>query len=101
MQSNEDVGDTVKSSKFRKKLYVSGISKKQNLANTVKSYAMSNLHTKYKILQKVKIFQQKQIARGMNVNQKSSTLTQCLNVFDKKKHLVVLFICVLSVYRHG
>ena len=56
--------------KFTKKLHVSSIFKKQNLANTLKSYAMSNLHTQYKILQKVKILWQKQKAKGINVNKK-------------------------------
>ena len=67
-----------------KKLHLYSTFKKQNLTNTLKSYAMRNLQTKYKILQRVKIMQQKHIARAKNVNQKSSTLTQCLNVFNQK-----------------
>ena len=53
---------------FVKKVHVSSIFKKQNIGNTLKSYAMSNLRTKYKILQKVKILQQKQKAKGINMN---------------------------------
>ena len=60
---------------FIKKSHVSSILMKQNLANALKSYAMSNLCTKYKILQK---------AKRINVNQKSNTLTQCLHVFNQK-----------------
>ena len=61
---------------------------------------MSNLGAKYKILEKVKILQQKHKAKGMTVNQKSGTLSQCLKIFNQK-HLVVLFMYVLSVCRHG
>ena len=76
-----------------RKLHVSIIFKRQNLSNTLKSYAMSNLHTKYKILEKVKILRQKQIAKGMNVNQESGTLTQCLNVFDQKTSSGPIYVC--------
>ena len=74
----------VRDLKVTKKLHVSSIFKRKNLANTLKSYSMSNLCTKYKILQKVKILQQKHLAKGNNVNQKSSTLTQCFNLFNQK-----------------
>ena len=49
------INTNVKSRNFKKKLHVSRILHKQNLANTLKSYAMCNLRTKYKILQRVKI----------------------------------------------
>ena len=65
----------LKDAKVTKKLHVSSIFKRHSLANTLKSYAMRNLCTKYKILQKVQILQQKHKAKGMNVNQKSSILT--------------------------
>ena len=57
---------------------------------------MSNLRTKYNILQKVKFFQQKQIATGMNVNPKSTTLTQCLNIFNKKTSSGPICVCTVS-----
>ena len=49
------ISTNVKNRNFQKKLHVSRILQKQNLANTLKSYAMCNLQTKYKILQRVKI----------------------------------------------
>ena len=49
------INTNVKSRNFQKKLHV---------ANTLKSYAMCNLQTKYKILQRVKILQQKHISRN-------------------------------------
>ena len=78
------INTNVKSRNFQKKLHVSTILQKQNLANTFKSYAMCNLRTKYKILQRVKIMRQKQISKGINNNRKSITLTQCLKVFNQK-----------------
>ena len=78
------INTNVKSRNFQKKLHVSMILQKQNLANTLKSYAMCNLRTKYKILQRVKIMRQKRISKGINNNRKSITLTQCLKVFNKK-----------------
>ena len=48
-------GTLKREKKVTKKLHVYGMFKKQNLADTLKSYAMRNLQTKYKILQKVKI----------------------------------------------
>ena len=62
------INTNVKSRNFQKKLHVSTILQKQNLANNLKSYAMCNLRTKYKILQRVKIMQQKQISKGINNN---------------------------------
>ena len=62
------INTNVKSRNFKKKLHVSMILQKQNLANTSKSYAMCNLRTKYKILQRVKIMRQKQISKGINNN---------------------------------
>ena len=62
------INTNVKSRNFQKKLHVSRILPKQNLANTLKSYAMCNLRAKYKILQRVKIMQQKQISQGININ---------------------------------
>ena len=56
------INTNVKSRYFWKKLHVSSILQKQNLANTLKSYAMCNLRTKHKILQRVKTMQQKQIS---------------------------------------
>ena len=94
------INTNVKSRNFQKKLHVSTILQKQNLANTLKSYAMCNLRTKYKMLQRVKIMQQKQISKGINNNRKSITLTQCLKVFNQKTSTgPVMF--VLYVYRHG
>ena len=55
------INTNVKSRNCQKKLHVSRILQKQNLANTLKSYAMCNLQTKYKILQRVKIMQQTDI----------------------------------------
>ena len=69
----------------------------QNLANTLKSYAMCNLQTKYKILQKVKIMQQKQISKGINTNQKSITLTQCLKVFNQKTSTGPIYVCTVCL----
>ena len=86
--------------KGTKKLYVYSMFNKQNLANTLKSYAMRNLQTKYKILQRVKIMQWKHIARAMNVNQKSSTLPQCLNVFKQKTSSGPIYVCTVCS-RHG
>ena len=54
-KSHEQQRRNLKNTKWTNKFHVSSIFKKQNLVNTLKSYAMSNLHTKYKILQKVKI----------------------------------------------
>ena len=51
-----------------KKLHLYSMFNKQNLTNTLKSYAMRNLQTKYKILKRVKIMQQKHRARAKNVN---------------------------------
>ena len=87
----------VKNTKLTNKLHVSSIFKKQNLANTLKSYAMSNLHTKYKILQKVKILQQKQKAKGINMNRKSNTLTQCLHVFNQKTSCGPIYVCTVCL----
>ena len=56
---------------------------------------MRNLQTKYKILQRVKIMRQKHRARAMNVNRKSSTLTQCLNVFNQKTSSGPIYICTV------
>ena len=67
-QQRRNLNLNVKNTKWIKKIHVSSIFKKQNLANTLKSYAMSNLCTKYKILQKVKILRQKHKAKGINVN---------------------------------
>ena len=82
---------------FIKKLHVSSILKKQNLANTLKSYAMSNLRTKYKILQKVKILQQKQKSKGINVNKKGYTLIQCLHVFNEKTSSGPIYVCTVCL----
>ena len=71
--------------------------KKQNLANGLKSYAMRNLQTKYKILQRVKIMRQKYNAREMNVNRKSSTLAQCLNVFKQKTSSGPIYVCTVCL----
>ena len=49
------INTNLKSTDLRKKLHVCRIFQKQNLANTLKSYVMSNLQTKYKILQRAKI----------------------------------------------
>ena len=40
---------------------------------------------------------QKQIARGMNVNQKSSTLTQCLQVFNQKTSNGPIYVCTVCL----
>ena len=58
---------------------------------------MSNLHTKYKILRKVKILCQKRIAKGINVNQKSSTLTQCLNIFNQNTSSGPIYVCTVCL----
>ena len=58
------INTNVKSRNLEKKLHVSRILHKQNLANTLKSYAMCNLQTKYKILQRVKIMRQTDISRN-------------------------------------
>ena len=58
---------------------------------------MSNLCTKYKILQKVKILQQKQKAKRTNVNQKSNTLTQCLHVFNQKTSSGPIYVCTVCL----
>ena len=78
-------------------MHVSSIFKKQNLANTLKSYAVSNLRTKYKILQKVKILRQKQKAKGINMNRKSNTLTQCLHVFNQKTSSGPIYVCTVCL----
>ena len=62
------INTNVKSRNFKKKIHVSTILQKQNLANALKSYAMCNLRTKYKILQRVKIMRQKQISKGIKNN---------------------------------
>ena len=87
----------VKDRKVTKKLHLSSIFKKQNLANTLKSYAMSNLRTKYRILQKVKILQQKHTAKGINMNRESSTLTQCLNIFNQKTCSGPIYVCTVCL----
>ena len=58
---------------------------------------MTNLRAKYKVLQRVKILCQKQIARGMNVNRKSSTLTQCLHVFNQKTSTGPIYMCTVCL----
>ena len=58
---------------------------------------MCNLRTKYKILQKVKIMQQKQISQGININQKSITLTQCLKVFNQKTSTGPIYVCTVCL----
>ena len=70
---------------------------KQNLANTLKSYAMCNLRTKYKILQRVKIMRQKQISKGIKNNRKSITLTQCLKVFNQKTSTGPVYVCTVCL----
>ena len=85
------------SGKVTKKLHIYGMFKKQNLADTLKSYAMRNLQTKYKILQRVKIMQQKYKDRAMNVNRKSSTLTKCLNVFNQKTSSGPIYVCTVCL----
>ena len=91
------INTNVKSRNFQKKLHVSRILHKQNLANTLKSYAMCNLQTKYKILQKVKIMRQKQISQGININRKSMTLTQCLKVFNQKTSTGPIYVCTVCL----
>ena len=87
----------VKSRNFRIKFHVSRIFQKQNLANTLKSYAMSNLRTKYKILWRVKIMRQKQKSKGINMNCKSITLTQCLKVFNQKTSSGPIYVCTVCL----
>ena len=82
---------------FIKKLHFSSVFKKQNIVNTLKSYAMSNLRVKYKILQKVKILRQKQKAKGINVNRKSNTLIQCLHVFNEKTSSGPIYVCTVCL----
>ena len=91
------INTNVKSRNFWKKLHVSSILQKQNLANTLKSYAMCNLRTKYKILQRVKIMRQKQISERINVNRKSITLTQCLKVFNQKTSTGPIYVCTVCL----
>ena len=62
-----------------------------------KSYAMCNLRTKYKILQRVKIMRQKQISQGININRKSITLTQCLKVFNQKTSTGPIYVCTVCL----
>ena len=73
------------------------ILQKQNLANTLKSYAMCNLRTKYKILRRVKIMRQKQISKGIKNNRKSITLTQCLKVFNQKTSTGPVYVCTVCL----
>ena len=91
------INTNVKSRNFKKKLHVSTILQKQNLANTLKSYAMCNLRTKYKILQRVKIMRQKQISKGIKNNRKSITLTQCLKVFNQKTSTGPVYVCTVCL----
>ena len=58
---------------------------------------MSNLCAKYKILEKVKILQQKHKAKGMTVNQKSSTLSQCLKIFNQKRSSGPIYVCTVCL----
>ena len=58
---------------------------------------MCNLQTKYKILQGVKIMPQKQTSKGINNNQKSSTLTQCLKVFNQKTLTGPIYVCTVCL----
>ena len=87
----------VKNTELTKKLHVSSTFKKQNVANTLKSYAISNLCTKSKILQKVKILRQKQKAKRINVNRKSDALTQCLHVFNQKTSSGPIYVCTVCL----
>ena len=91
------INTNVKSRNFKKKLHVSTILQKQNIANTLKSYAMCNLRTKYKILQRVKIMRQKQISKGIENNRKSITLTQCLKVFNQKTSTGPVYVCTVCL----
>ena len=91
------INTNVKSRNFQKKLHVFTILHKQNLANTLKSYAMCNLREKYKILQIVKIMQQKQISKGINNNRKSITLSQCLKVFNQKTSTGPVYVCTVCL----
>ena len=88
------INTNVKSRNCQKKLHFSGILQKQNLANTLESYAMCNLRMKYKILQ---IMRQKQISKGINNNRKSSTLTQCLKVFNQKALTGPIYVCTVCL----
>ena len=90
------INTNVKSRNFKKKLHVSTILQKQNLANTLKSYAMCNLRTKYKILQRVKIMRQKQISKGIKNNQKSITLTVFEGIHSKNFHWSCLCLYCMS-----
>ena len=91
------INTNVKCRNYKKKLHVSRILQKPNLANTLKSYALCNLRTKYKILQGVKIMQQKQISKGININQKSITLTQCLKIFNQKTSTGPIYVCTVCL----
>ena len=81
----------------KRKNYISTILQKQNLANTLKSYAMCDLRTKCKILQRVKIMRQKQISKGIKNNPKSITLTHCLKVFNQKTSTGPVYVCTVCL----
>ena len=41
--------------------------------------------------------QQKNISKGINMNQKCSTLTQCLNVFNQKTASGPIYVCTVCL----
>ena len=56
---------------------------------------MSNLHTKSS--KKLKFYRQECITKGINVNRKNSTLTQCLNIFNQKSSSGPIYVCTVSL----